>query len=201
MTWLLFAQILWSISSAPQVAQGYSYKLYVTPSGAPAPATIITLVSVNCATGVSSASDCTAPIEQANTAGATVPGAKSEITAVDSNGGFAESGKSAPFIFQTVCAPGTVKINVGSWTKMISVNGVGQVLYNLRQSTVNIVQVLVMFNGKVQDTLQGTRLNNVAGSYFVANVAAGSYQLTVEASDAMGCKDGGASRPMTVTVK
>lgn len=201
----LRAQILWNLQDTAQAAQGYQYKLYVTPPNATAPASILTLVSVTCtpSTGTSFPTDCTAPIEQAATVGATMPGFKSELTTIDANNGFAESPKSIPFIMQPVDCSATmpVKINVGSWTKSIPSGGVGQVLYNLRQSTSNIIQVVVIFNTVVQDTLQGTKLNNVAGSYFVANVPAGSYQLTVEATDNNGCKAGGASRPMTVNVK
>ncbi len=196
------AQILWDIETTQPIAQGYQYKLYVTPPNGTAPSSIVTLTAVTCADGAAPGSiACNAPIQQAAIVGATNPGAQSQLTATDIAGGFAESPKSDVFIFQVDCTVNPVKLNVGTWTRSIPTNGVGQVLYNLRQSTSNIVQVVVKFNGVVQDTLQGTKLNNVAGSYFVANVPSGSYQLTVQATDANGCTDGGASRPMTVTVQ
>ena len=102
---------------------------------------------------------------------------------------------------QPVCTSNSVKINVGTWTRTIPVNGVGQVLYNLRQSVNPVTKVVVMFNGIEQDVLTGAKLNNVAGSYFVAGVPKGTYQLTVEVFDSTGCKDGGIARPMTVIVQ
>jgi hypothetical protein len=199
------AQILWDQSGVPDisVAQHYAYKLYVTPPGLPTPATVISLVSVVCGTSASSTTTaaCSAPIQQAASVGALAPGTKSELTAIDTANGFAESTKSAPFIMQGCTDPNNVKVNVGTWTRTIPMNGVGQVLYSLRASKTPVTLVIVAFNGIEQDRLQGVKLNNVAGSYFVANTPKGSYQLTVEAQDAAGCKDGGASRPMTVVVQ
>ncbi len=200
------SQVLWDQPNVPSVAtaQGYTYKLYVTPSGQTNPTSTISLLSVTCSSASTVApitANCTAPIAQATAVGATASGAKSELTSTDVAGGSAESDKSIPFIMpQATCSPNPVKLNVGTWSRSLPPNGIGQVLYNLRQSSSTITQVTISFNGMVQDVLQGTKLNNVAGSYFVAMVPKGSYQLTVEAADAQGCKDGGAARPMTVTV-
>jgi hypothetical protein len=197
----LHGQILWDQPDTPlAVAQGYGYKLYVTPSGGSTPASVISLVSVTCSASASANVACTAPIQQAAAVGATKGGAKSELTAVDVAGGFAESPKSAPFVMQVTCAPNAVKVVVGSWTRSVVSGGVGQVLFSLQQSANPVNRVAVLFNGILQDELTGTKLNNVAGTYFRAGVPKGTYQLTVEAFDVDGCHDGGASRPMTVTV-
>jgi hypothetical protein len=197
------SQVLWDQPATPSVAMGYNYKLYVTPSGQTTPQNIINLVSFICAASVASPniSACSAPVDQAAAAGATMNGAKSELTAIDPSGGFGESEKSTPFIMQNNCTPNPVKLNVGTWTRTLPTQGLGQVLYNLRQSTSSITTIVITFNGMVQDTLNGARLNNVAGSYFTAMVPAGSYQLAVEAIDINGCRDGGVSRPMTVVVQ
>lgn len=198
------AQILWDIAAAtPQVAQGYGYKLYVTPAGATVPASVIQLVSVTCSTSPTNGVACTAPIQQAAAVGATMSGAKSELTAIDVSGGFAESEKSIPYIMPVqppVCPPNAVKVVVGTWTKSLISGAVGQVLYSLQQSSTAVNRVAVVFNGIMQDELTGTKLNNVAGQYFRAGVPKGTYQLTVQAFNVDGCTDGGASRPMTVTV-
>jgi hypothetical protein len=200
----LEAQVLWE-QPAPNLdaAKGYGYKLYVTIPPSSSPNNVINLMSVTCIANAASPdlSSCQAPVDQAAAVGATMNGAKSELTAVDPSNGFGESEKSTPFIMQNACTPNPVKLNVGTWTRNIPMNGVGQVLYNLRQSTSNITTIVVSLDGMVQDTLAGTRLNNVAGSYFVANTSKGDHQLAVEAIDINGCRDGGAARPMTVTVQ
>lgn len=93
------AQVQWTqsnVQSAAQ-AQGFTYRVYVTPAGSSI-ATPITIAGVAC-TGSGTApiaASCTAPISSALiAAGATITGAKSELTAQDGTSG--ESAKSAPF--------------------------------------------------------------------------------------------------------
>ncbi len=208
------AQILWDQANVPSVAvaQGYAYKLYITAPGATTPTTL-TLTSVTCVAATTPApftANCQAPAAQAPAAIA--PGASSQLTATDSVNGSAESTKSLPFVMAGCPDPTNVKVVVGTWARTLPTGGVGQVLYSLLQSKTNVTTVSVRFNGEdirirhlpngvEQGRVDGARLNTIAGSYFTATVPAGTYQLTVQATDAAGCTDGGAARPMTVVVQ
>jgi hypothetical protein len=197
------AQILWDQANVPSVAvaQGYAYKLYITAPGATTPTTL-TLTAVTCVAATTPApftANCQAPTAQAPAAIA--PGASSQLTATDSVNGSAESTKSLPFVMAGCPDPTNVKVVVGTWARTLPVGGVGQVLFSLLQSKTNVTTISVQFNGVEQGRVDGARLNTIAGSYFTATVPAGTYQLTVQATDAAGCTDGGAARPMTVVVQ
>lgn len=106
---LLFARIAsadisWSqpnVATAT-IAQGYTYKLYITAPGQSSVTNAITLTGVACSApaGTTTAS-CNAPSQQAINVGATVTGAKNELTATDPATGV-ESPKSVPFISPAV---------------------------------------------------------------------------------------------------
>lgn len=199
------AQIFWSqpnVTSAA-VAQGFTYKVYVTSPGVTTQSTA-TLTMVTCSTtdtGSPVTASCQAPVTQVSSIGATVPGASSQVTATDTVNNSAESAKSAPFVMSGCANPANVSLTVGSWARTLPTGGVGQVLYSLLQSKSDVTMVSVLFNGVEQGRLNGARLNDVAGSYFTATVPAGTYQLTVQATDVNGCTAGGATRPMTVVVQ
>lgn len=197
------AQVFWdqpNVASAAD-AQGLSYKIYITAPGATSPSTL-TLAAVTCTvsgTTLPLTAACQAPAAQVVALGATAPGASSQLTAANTLG---ESPKSSPPFMVPGCTdPTNVSLVVGSWARTLSVGGVGQVLYSLRQSKTAITTISVLFNGVEQGHLDGARLNDVAGSYFTATVPAGTYQLTVQAADVNGCLAGGAARPMTVVVQ
>jgi hypothetical protein len=197
------AQVLWdqpNVASAAD-AQGLSYKIYITAPGATSPSTL-TLASVACTvsgTTLPLTAACQAPAAQVVALGATAPGASSQLTAANT---FGESPKSSPpFLVPGCVDPTSVKVVVGTWARTLPVGGVGQVLFSLLQSKTNVTTVSVQFNGIEQGRVDGARLNTIAGSYFTATVPAGTYQLTVQATDAAGCTDGGAARPMTVVVQ
>ena len=106
---------------------------------------------------------------------------------------------------QVTCGPDAsgkqaVKLDVGDWTRNVSVNANGRVSYSLLNSRNPVTTLIVRFNGMERDRLTGSDLKKVAGSYFSVGSTRGMFSLTVEAQDAMGCSDG-ASRPMTVNVK
>lgn len=84
------------VVSATQ-AQGFVYKLYVTPAGASQPISPVTLSSVLCG-GTAPSVSCSAPLPS-NTP-AIITGAKSALSATDSSG--IESAQSVPFTKPTV---------------------------------------------------------------------------------------------------
>lgn len=76
-------------------AQGFTYRLYVTPSGSQTPNAPIVLLNVVC-TGAPPSVTCTAPLP-AGAGAALVTGAKSTLTAQDTATGTGESAPSLPF--------------------------------------------------------------------------------------------------------
>ncbi len=94
-----------------------------------------------------------------------------------------------------------VKVVVGTWSRNNSKNALGTVTYSLLQSVNPITQLVVKLNGQIQDVpLTANDLRRVSGSYYQLPGITGSYALSVEARDSLGCT-GVADRPMTVTVK
>jgi hypothetical protein len=94
-----------SVASATQ-AQGFQYKLYITPAGAPTANPPITMQSVLCG-GQAPSVQCSIALPT-NANAAVVAGAKSELTATDTTSA-QESPKSPPF-FMGAVAPTTLKI-------------------------------------------------------------------------------------------
>jgi len=90
-----------NVASAIQ-AQGFTYRLYVTPAGSPTTNAPVILTSVTC-TGVAPTVLCSAPVTVS-----VVTGTKVELTAADSPTGL-ESAKGVPFISPAV-APTGLKI-------------------------------------------------------------------------------------------
>jgi hypothetical protein len=81
-----------NVASVAQ-AQGFTYRLYVTPSGSTTQGPAIVATGITC-TGTAPTVNCTGTVAAAN---ATVTGAKSVITAQDAVNGSTESAQSAPF--------------------------------------------------------------------------------------------------------
>lgn len=92
------ATVTWvqeGVGSATQ-AQGFTYRLYVTPAGTTTTNPPVVLTAVLCG-GTAPSVSCSLPLPTA-AAAATVTGARSELSAADSATG-TESARSAPFIF------------------------------------------------------------------------------------------------------
>lgn len=92
-----------SVQSATQ-AQGFTYKLYVTPAGSSTANSPVTLSSVLCG-GTAPTVSCSAPLPSSSPA--LVTGARSSLTATDSGG--IESAQSVPFTKPAV-APTSLSI-------------------------------------------------------------------------------------------
>lgn len=88
------------VASVP-IAQGFTYKLYVTPTGGSS--SMYTLTSVTC-TGTAPLANCSAPLPVA-ASNATLTGTKAELTATDTATGV-ESPRSSPFIKPAVAPSG-----------------------------------------------------------------------------------------------
>lgn len=80
-------------AATPTQAQGFTYKLYVTPSGSTTQSPAVVLSSVLCG-GSSTTATCSAPLPSTASAALTT-GAKSALTATDGTG--VESAPSVPF--------------------------------------------------------------------------------------------------------
>jgi hypothetical protein len=101
-------QVLWDTTdvATPTQAQGFVYKLYVTPAGATTPNAPVTLTSVLCG-GTPPTVQC-ATVLPTTAGAASITGAKSELTATDTASG-TESVKSAPF-FKPAAVPTNLRI-------------------------------------------------------------------------------------------
>lgn len=88
-------------------AQSFEYRVYLTPALSITTGAPVLLSNVTCVTAIApNTFNCTAPLPT-TLSGATITGAKSELTAKES--ATLESGKSAPFIMGAN-APSTLKI-------------------------------------------------------------------------------------------
>jgi hypothetical protein len=94
---VLAQQVVWNQSgvSTPTQAQGFTYRLYVTPAGSSTTSAPVTLTSVLCGGTVPNV-QCATVLPTAASA-ANITGAKSELTTAESTSGV-ESSKSTPFI-------------------------------------------------------------------------------------------------------
>lgn len=103
------AQVTWEqpgVVSATQ-AQGFTYKLYVTPAGSQTTSPPVTLNSILC--GGTAPTVACSTVLPSSASQATITGAKSTLTTTDTANGGAESAPSAPFIKPTV-APINLKV-------------------------------------------------------------------------------------------
>jgi hypothetical protein len=118
------------------------------------------------------------------------------------------SGFSVPFgvvAQQLPCDPDAsgrrpVTLAVGDWTRSAPRGGLGRVLFSLSQSTRPVTTVITRLNDIERDRVEGSDLRKVAGAYIQLPTVKGTYQISVEARDALGCSDG-VNRPMTVLVQ
>jgi len=102
------AQVTWDqsgVASATQ-AQGFTYKLYVTPAGSTTPNAPVQLTSVLCG-GTAPQVSCSTALP-ASASIATITGARSTLTATDPASKI-ESEASAPF-FKPTAAPTNLKV-------------------------------------------------------------------------------------------
>lgn len=91
-------QASWTQGSAATAAQaqGFTYRLYVTPAGGSTQDAPVSLTGVTC-TGTTAPFPCTGTVPAPEAAKVLLTGAKSTLTAQDTAGGTTESLPSAPF--------------------------------------------------------------------------------------------------------